>query len=173
VKYLPLTALQPGDCLLYAPKGFFGWVISIKTWHPIAHCEAYVGNGLSVASRDGIGVGQYDWRRSELKYVLRPNQPFDLQAALTRFDSEWRGQGYDWLGLLRFGWRAPVSAFRFQNKQFCSEMLARFYRAGGLDAFNGADADSIAPFQFMLSSCFDVYEVNDLGELQHARKEAA
>ena len=172
MKYLPLTALEPGDCLLYAPKGFFGWVISIKTWHAIAHCECYVGNGLSVASRDGIGVGQYDWRRSELKYVLRPNQPFDLPAALQRFDSEWRGQGYDWLGLLRFGWRAPVSAFRFQNKQFCSEFLARFYRAGGLDPFNRADADSIAPFQFLLAWCFTVYEVIE-GELVPTWKDAA
>jgi len=164
--YLPLTALKEGDCLLYSPKGFFGWVISLKTWHEVAHCEAYVGGpGLSVASRDGVGVGQYDWRRSELKYVLRPNQPFNLAAALERFNSEWRGQGYDWLGLLRFGWRAPVSAFRFQNKQFCSEFLTRFYRAGGMDPFNGEDADAIAPFMFLLSSCFDVYEVTTAGEL--------
>jgi len=168
---LPLS-LQRGDCLLYAPKGFFGWVISLKTWHAVAHCECYVGTGLSVASRDGIGVGQFDWRRDGLKYVLRPNQPIDLFAALARFDSEWRGQGYDFMGLLRFGWREPVSLFRFQNKQFCSEFLCRFYRAGGIDPFNGEDADSIAPFQYLLSPCFDVYEVSADGELT-PRKGAA
>lgn len=158
-------ALRAGDCLLYAPKGFYGLLISIKTWHSIAHCEAYVGNGKSVASRDGAGVGLYDWRSTELVYVLRPNRPFDLKEALAQFNHKWRGQGYDWLGLLRFAWRAPVSRFRFDNKQFCSEMATRFYRAGGIDPFNGADADSIAPFQFLLSPVFDVYDVQLDGTL--------
>lgn len=158
-------ALKAGDCLLYAPKGFFGWLISIKTWHQIAHCEIYVGNGKSVASRDGIGVGQYDWRNTELIYVLRPNRPFDLKEALAQFNHKWRGQGYDWMGLLRFAWRAPVSRFRFENKQFCSELATRFYRGGGIDPFNGEDADAIAPSQFLQSLAFDVYCVQPDGTI--------
>ncbi len=159
-------ALKAGDALLYGPTGFFGWVISIKTWHQVAHCECYIGNGKSVASRDGVGVGQYDWRSDKLVYVLRPNVPFDLVEALAQFNNKWRGQGYDWAGLLRFGWRAPVKALRFDNKQFCSEFLTRWYRAGGIDPFNSEDADAVAPCQFLCSPVFDIYEVQTDGTIQ-------
>jgi hypothetical protein len=163
--------LKPGDCLLYAPKGFFGWVISIKTWNQVAHCEVYIGNGKSVASRDGIGVGEYDLRTSELKHVMRPNQPFELRLAYDWFARKARGQGYDWLGLLRFAWRSRVVPERFDNKQFCSEFAARFYRAGGLDPFNGADADAIAPFQFAVSPYLDKYDVGINGVVTKAESE--
>ena len=152
-------ALRAGDCLLYRAKGFFGWAIAIKTWHSVSHCEGYVGLGKSVASRDGIGVNLYDWRSDGLIYVLRPNRPFDLKEALAQFNHKWKGQGYDWLGLLRFAWRSPVSRFRCDNKQFCSELLTRWYRAGGIDAFNGEDADAVVPSQFLQSLAFDVYDV--------------
>lgn len=156
--------LQPGDCLLYRAKGVFGWLIALKTWHSIAHCEAYIGNGRSVASRDGIGVGVYDTRLSELRYVMRPKPgTFSQPLALNTFYRKYQGQGYDWLGLLRFAWRAEVSATRFNNKQFCSEFLTRYYRAGGLEPFNEAeDADAIAPFQFATSPVFVNYNVQDL-----------
>ena len=158
-------ALRSGDCLLYRATGLFGWLISIKTWSVVSHCEGYVGNGKAVASRDGVGVGLYDWRSADLLYVLRPNQPFDLKEALAQFNHKWRGQGYDWLGLLRFAWRAPVESLRFNNKQFCSEFLTRWYRGGGMDPFNGADADAIAPASFLLSPVFDVYDVQLDGTL--------
>jgi hypothetical protein len=67
-----LRTLKPGDVLLYKPKGLFGWLIRVKTWHKIAHVECYVGDGLSVASRDGKGVGKYPLRSSELAVVCRP-----------------------------------------------------------------------------------------------------
>lgn len=152
--------LRPGDCLLYRAKGIYGLLISLKTWHAVAHCEAYLGAGQSVASRDGIGVGQYPLREAQLWYVLRPQMPpFAVFPAQVRFEREWRGQGYDWCGLLRFAWRAEVSTLRFNNKQFCSEFLTRWYRAGGLDPFNHEDADAIAPSTFLQSNCFTVFEV--------------
>lgn len=152
--------LQPGDNLLYRPKGFFGWLIAIKTWHKISHCECYIGDGQSVASRDGIGVGIYPLRTAELCYILRPKEPFLLAAAMDKFRRSYQGQGYDWAGLLRFAWREPVSQIRFNNKQFCSEFLTRFDRDGGMkELFNGEDADAIAPFQFLLDPSFDKYEV--------------
>ena len=43
---------------------------------------------------------------------------------------------------------------RFDNRQFRSELATRVYRAGGLDPFNGEDAEAIAPFQFLLSDKF-------------------
>lgn len=153
--------LQAGDCLLYLPKGPYGFLIAIKTWHEIAHCEGYVGGGESVASRDGIGVGRYPLREAQLRYVMRPIVPFDVAAAQQRFDREWRGQGYDYFGLLRFAWRAPVGRTRFNNKQFCSELLTRWYRAGGVDPFNGDDADAIAPKDFVQATVFRRFDVYD------------
>jgi hypothetical protein len=160
-----IPQLQPGDCLLYRPKGVFGWIIAIKTWHAIAHCEGYVGYGRSVASRDGIGVGEYPLREAELLYVLRPTVPFDVDAAMAAFRARWQGQGYDYLGLLRFAWRAPVRDRRFDNRQFCSEFLTRWCRAGGFDPFNGEDADAIVPFQFLLSNCYVVHQVRPDGAI--------
>lgn len=151
--------LQPGDCLLYKAKGIFGWLISIKTWHAVSHCEVYVGSGLSVASRDGIGVNRYPVRLEGLITVLRPKEPFQIAQAMRWF---WgvQGQKYDWLGLLRFAWRSKVVPDNLDNRMFCSEFATRFYRAGGLDPFNGGDADAIAPFQFRLSPVFDVTELS-------------
>ena len=150
------AALKEGDCLLYKPSGVFGWIISIKTWHAIGHCEGFLGTDLigrrwSVASRDGPGVNTYELRTKGLALVLRPIQPFDQAAALEWFRQKALGQKYDWLGLIRFAWRAKVVPDRVDNKQFCSEFLARWYRAGGLDCFNGTDADAVAPFMFELS----------------------
>jgi hypothetical protein len=157
--------VQSGDNLLYRPASIYGLLIAIKTWHMVSHCEGYVGNGQSVASRDGIGVGLYPTRYSDLAYILRPRQPFLLAVAMDTFRRKYQGQGYDWLGLLRFASREPVSSTRFNNKQFCSEFLTRWDRAGGIDPFNDEDADAIAPFEFLLSSEYTHYVVNKDGEV--------
>ena len=153
------ASLRPGDCLLYAPSGLFGWLITIKTWHPIAHCEVYIGNGQSVAARDGLGVAIYPIRFDQLAYVLTPNIPFSLARAQAWFATV-AGQKYDWWGLLRFAWRARVVASNRDNRMFCSEFVTRYYRRGGLDPFNKSDADAIAPFQFLTSNAFDIYKIN-------------
>jgi hypothetical protein len=158
--------LKPGDNLLYRPKGFYGMLIAFKTWHDIAHCEVYVGDGKSVASRDGIGVGLYELRENQLAWILRPKEPVLLALAMDKFRRVYQGQGYDYLGLLRFAWREPVSKIRFENKQFCSEFDTRFDRDMGMkDLFNGEDADAIVPFQFLLDPGFDKYEVTKDGEV--------
>lgn len=153
-----LTQLQPGDNLLYRAKGVFGWVISIKTWSPIAHCECYIGQGRSVASRDGVGVGQYPLRTQDLAFILRPKLPIDLEAGLAWFKTV-EGQKYDWFGLLRFAWRSRFLPGDPNNKQFCSEFLTRFDRAMGIDPFNHADADARPPAEFLISNVFDVRPV--------------
>lgn len=150
--------LHEGDCLLYKTTGLFGWIIGIKTWSLIGHCETYIGDGHSVASRDGLGVGRYPLRTEDLIYVLRPTGPVDLDAAQAWFLTSAVGQKYDWLGLLRFAWRSKVVPNVMDNRMFCSEFLTRFYRAGGLDPFNAADADAIAPMQFLLSNSFTVID---------------
>lgn len=144
------SLLQPGDCLLYAPKGIFGAIIKFKNWHEVAHVEVYVGDGRSVASRDGIGVGLYPWRDAQLAYILRPELPLDWYAFWKWFMTV-NGQKYDWLGLLRFTWFRSIPAGK-NDKMFCSEFVARAYRALGAKVFaDGEDADAIAPFQFLTS----------------------
>ena len=144
----PRPALQLGDCLLYGPVGWTGWIISLKTWHAVAHCETYIGAGCSVASRDGLGVDTYPVREAQLIHVLRPAAIFNVSAALRWHEAVAKGQGYDWLGLLRFAWRAKVVPDALDNRQFCSEYTTRFYRAGGLDPFNGHDADAMVVSRF-------------------------
>lgn len=161
---MDLTQLKPGDCLLYSPKksSIFGWLISIKTWHKVSHCETYIGEGCSVASRDGIGVNTYPIRLNELVAVYRPKPEykFNLGAALKWFLLEAKGQKYDWLGLLRFTWGQPYVDGDGNNKQFCSEFLTRFYRAGGMDPFNGEDADAVPPYLFSISPVFEKVDIN-------------
>lgn len=154
-----MRMIQPGDILLYRPTLFspFGWLIALKTWHWVSHCEAYLGSQMSVASRDGIGVNIYLLRTKGLTAVLRPREYFDQPLALGWLGLRGIiGQKYDWLGLLRFAWRKPVSPIVNENRQFCSEFLTRWCRAGGVEPFNGADADEIAPFQFLQSNAFRI-----------------
>lgn len=148
--------LKPGDVLLYTGTGFFSWVIRVKTWSTISHCEIYDGHGYSLASRDGQGVDRYPLRREGLTAVMRPKDPLDLRTGHRWFEEEARGQGYDWLGLLAF------TSARWQGKNngkmFCSEFLVRFLRWCGVDPFPDADADAIAPGQFRTSPEFSYYD---------------
>lgn len=145
------ATLLPGDCLLYRPCSFYGRLIARRTWHNICHCEMYVGKGQSFASRDGVGVGQYSWRHTELAYVLRPVKQDLHWTEFWRWYRIVNGQGYDWWGLLRFVLlRWPDKGDN--GKQFCSEALTRAYRkleAGVISDLE--DADAVAPFEFLLS----------------------
>jgi hypothetical protein len=147
-----LPDLQPGDCLLYRPNSFFGWLIAVKTFNRISHVEVYRGEHLSYASRDGVGVGLYRLRRAQLARVLRPAGPFDNAAARRWFWQEADGQKYDWLGLLCFTLAVKQGA---SDRMFCSEFATRFYRAGGLEPFQpDYDADHVPPSYFLSSGAF-------------------
>lgn len=140
--------LLPGDVLLYKAKGLYGRIIAIKTWHPIGHVEVYIGNGFSVASRDGKGTGTYPLRLSELDTVCRPLVPFDVLRAMTWFQAQ-PHRDYGWADLLQFiGMNVDTDGI------VCSPFATEFSRAGGLDPFNNEPAVRIAPFQFALSTCY-------------------
>lgn len=142
-------SLKVGDVLLYSGKGLFSRLIQIKTWSRYSHCEVYDGNGLSVASRDGLGVGRYQLRLDGLRVILRPLGKFDADAARAWFDTV-NGQPYDWFGLLAF-----TSAKRQGKenwKMFCSEFAVRYLRKGGCDPCNDYDADGVAPGELIKSS---------------------
>lgn len=150
---MKLPELLPGDCLLYNADTLLDLAIRVKTWSPVAHVEVYIGDGLSVASRNGVGVNKYALRKQGITYVLRPNQAFDQAAALKWFYSNAKGERYDWLGLLCFTLAVAQGS---PNKMFCSEFALRYYRAGGLNPLHPQwDADKTAPGNFLMSPAFD------------------
>lgn len=143
--------LKPGDVLLYKPVGIFGKLIALKTWHPIAHVELYLGKGISSASRDGQGVNFYPWRDTDIAAVMRPKAPFIFDATraklLTRL---WVGTPYGWWDLLNF---AGVSA---DSKGIvCSPWVTTVLRDNGLQVFNVDPPNLIAPFQFLDSELLE------------------
>jgi len=147
------TLLKEGDALLYWEPTLVDWLISIKTGYWIAHIEIYAGRGTSVASRNGIGVNRYALRLGGLMSVRRPQGILDLETAEKRFQSDWRGQGYDFKGLLCFYLAVKHGSAK---KMFCSEFALRFYRAASIQPFNpDMDADRTAPCEFWKTHEFD------------------
>lgn len=144
--------LQPGDVLLYRGNGLIGWAIMIKTASTTSHVETYLGNGLSGAARSE-GVNTYPLRTKGLKYVLRPNVPFDFQAGLAWHDKEAIGQGYDYLGLLR-AFFTPEGRGNI-GKMWCSEHAARFAKKSGYFPFGDFDSEKVAPRDFLTSPLYD------------------
>jgi len=95
--------LQPGDVLLYGGRGFIDQAIQFRTWSDVSHVEIYAGICMSIASRNGIGVGRYLFRADGLRYVLRPIAFTQQQFAqgMAWFATVNR-QPYNWGDLLRF-----------------------------------------------------------------------
>lgn len=123
--------LQPGDCVLYAPTDIFDYAVALKTWTYVSHVEVFVGNGYSVASRNGEGVGRYPVRLDHIAAVRRPGPGFDLEKAIAWFYA---------LGKQKYGWRTLLSFVLLNNNpieghMICSEFAAGFYRAGNNPLF--------------------------------------
>lgn len=158
----PLPELQPGDCLLYWGHSIFDWAIAVKTWNRCCHVEVYRGGGVSVASRNGVGVNNYTLRREGLMHVRRPRAsfgPLDTEAANKWFLGV-QGQGYDWLGILCFTLAVKQGDAK---KMFCSEFATSWYRAGGFPAIaDDYHADCVAPAQFLQTPALETVWYEDL-----------
>lgn len=142
--------LRAGDVLLYKPSSLYGKLIAVKTWHPISHCEGFIGSNQSVASRDGKGVAVYAARLGDVQYVLRPNRPLDIAAGMRWFEREAKGQPYGWLDLRAFlGWGGD------SRGMVCSPFLTLWLRACGLPIFNDEPANKVAPCTFLYSELLD------------------
>jgi hypothetical protein len=150
------AALKAGDCCLYTGKGLYGWIIRFHTGHTIGHVEVYLGNGLSAASRNGIGVSLYAYRPDDLAYIWRP-RAFDAPKALA-YTMKRKGEPYGWFDLLAF-----VGANVDGKGVVCSPFATELYRDNGIDPFNGEPSRLIAPKDFLLSSVGDIYEVTNEG----------
>jgi hypothetical protein len=131
----PIPLLETGDVLLYGrkPRDFFGLVTRIVTDSPAVHVEMYRGDGMSYASRNGIGVNSYPVRMEQLIAVLRPISLTTLQLkALDHwFFLPYKdnpkygviGRPYGWLDLLEF---ACNTKFRTDG-WICSEFVANAF----------------------------------------------
>lgn len=124
--------LMPGDILLYGGSGLVDRLIQFRTWSDVSHIEIYVGEGRSVASRNGIGVGLWDRRLDGLRrvYRVKAGVVFDLEKSVAWFKTV-DGTGYGWFDLLRF-YLINVPT----KKLICSEFADLFFRNGGLPLFN-------------------------------------
>jgi hypothetical protein len=143
-----IDILKPGDCLLYRPTDLIGWIIAIKTWSKVCHVEVYAGNGMSWASRNGIGVNLYALRTADLCEVRRPYS-FDVKAAQTWFNTV-RGQAYDFLGLCCFYLAVKSGA---SDRMFCSEFALNLYRNAGAQVLaEECVPDHTAPSEFIQTS---------------------
>lgn len=146
---LSIYDIEPGDCLLYRPSSFFGWLIAIKTWNAISHVEIYAGDKHSYASRDGRGVNYYRFRRRGLKYVLRAdNTLLNMEAMKIEFLKH-KGESYDWLNILFFGTIGCIIGRA--NRKICSTLATILYRAAGLQIFGTYTAEGISPAQFLMT----------------------
>jgi len=94
--------LRPGDILEYNAPDPTDALIDLGTASDVAHIEIYHGYGLSVASRNGIGVNIYQFRSDGLKYVRRPVRVFNLTLADAWFYDGIKGLPYGFAGLLEF-----------------------------------------------------------------------
>ena len=147
---MDLSKLQPGDALLYKPKGLYGLLIRMHTGHPVGHVEVYLGAGRSTASRDKIGVDIYPLRTEGLIQICRPKLPFDVLKA-TAFALSQKGTPYGWGDLFNFiGLDVDAKGI------VCSPWATLVYRAACGDPFNGDAANRIAPFQFATTTFFEV-----------------
>jgi hypothetical protein len=155
------TQLRAGDTMLYFSRDAVDWAIAIKTWTKLAHVEIYVGNGMSVASRNGVGVGLYPVRWPGLAVVRRSKVSPNLVAAQRWFNLTANGQKYDWLGLLCFTLAVKQGA---PDRMFCSEFWTRWMRHAGVEPFNPTwDADRTPPsFCYVSGALETIWQDGDL-----------
>jgi len=154
----PLPQLQLGDALLYGSDGgFVDWAINFKTGGFCCHVEMSCGtNNTTYASRNGVGVGHYQFREKGLVAIRRPHNSFNEQAVRAFFDTI-KTNKYDWIGLLAF---YNLVSEDMPHRLFCSSLYTKLAKAGGLDLFNpDVDAVKISPW--------DIYKTPTLRTIWH------
>jgi hypothetical protein len=146
--------LRPGDCLVYRPSSLFGKLIAIKSWSNYSHVEMITDTTklpFKAISARSEGVRYFSMNWMHIGAVMRPPSSFNLHDGLAWFDRSANGQRYDWFGILRFFTIGKQST----DHQFCSEVITRVYRHGGITLFEGQDADLVPPGWFVTLSRSD------------------
>ena len=161
------SVLQSGDVLLYYTPDIVDFIIAEKTGHRVGHVERYATSGLSMASRNGVGVNIYPLRLDGLVSIRRPIGQFNFEKGYDWFNNgvdengiKIKGQGYDFDGLVSF---TSFVDRGHAGQMFCSEFSVNFDRACGYASFNPAQgAWSISPAAILLSGAYEtVWYLND------------
>ena len=135
-----------GDTLLYNESSVPDTIIDLKTGDTVAHVEGYVGDGISVASRNGIGVNAYPFRFEGLVMVRRLKLPFVKEQADRWFETV-KGLPYGWAQLAEF-----VNVDIESKGLICSVFWDLYLQHGGAFLFApDYPATKIAPRDFKLS----------------------
>lgn len=141
--------LLPGDILIYTGTGIFDRLISFCTRSKADHIEAYAGNRMSVASRNGIGVNIYPFRREGLLAVIRPVQPFDFASAMRTFYAKQKGK-------VPYGWSDILLSLCLKihpHGMDCSHFIDVWFNDGRLSFFEPHEyAGKITPRDFFILS---------------------
>lgn len=145
---LQVSDLLPADILLFARPGPFQDAQQIKFGWPVSHVEGYIGNGHTVASRDGIGVSCYTVDLEGIYSVLRPCCKFNLVAAMEDFTKNHNRRPYGFKSLAEF-----ANLDLNDDGEFCSELICNWLRAGGMRPFSSrVSARVIAPAHYIFIS---------------------
>ncbi len=139
--------LKPGMLLLYEASSLFGYAIAAFSGSRISHIEMFKGNGISYASRDGIGVDEYQLRLNNLALVLESVEPLDMDRVAKGFAGK-RGHRYDNATILKHATFGLVGGKPMA--EVCSEVQAYLVRVGGLErAFGDKQPDEVKPSDFV------------------------
>lgn len=170
VREVITSALQPGDCLLFARQSLINKAIAFKTWSEYTHVEVWLGPEVTseicrrlgriqagervFASRNpdsirwnlkpvGGGVNLYRPDFDGLALVRRP-AVFDVNAAIDWLSSPGiLGQPYDVLGLFNFYLASRRGSDN--GAMFCSEAATRLFKKTGTLVGENLDADKTDP----------------------------
>lgn len=146
--------LQVGDICLYSTRDLVDDIVEWKTGSDVAHVELYVGNGVSWASRNGIGVNAYPFRPFGLVKVRRLKFNFNIDKATIWFDKTQKGQPYGFGDIL-----ANENIVTKWPGEDCSHFVAEACEQGECPQFDSIFPKSkIAPGHFEMSrESSDIY----------------
>jgi hypothetical protein len=146
--------LFPGDHLIYTAFNPVDIGIMVKTGSWGCHIEIYIGNGLSVASRNGKGIDQYALRTDGLSCVLRPRLPFDIERGMYWFCRlHPYEKAYAWRELGNFF--LPFGTVKCRG-MICSVFAAHFDHHSGYHPFNiDWNPNKISPADYLKSGLFE------------------
>lgn len=150
--------LRAGAICLYNSASLSDKAIEWKEGDPdTAHVEIYIGNGKSVASRNEIGVGLYDFRPEGLVHVRFLDGDFSLEPAMGWFNQV-DGAKYGWgdIGANLDLIEAPEDAWQkpevlLKTGMDCSHFASMFLMAGFCPQFDPwFDLRKITPLDFKI-----------------------
>ena len=135
--------LKPGDILLYDPGTFIDWLIALRGFNKLVHCEVYISGDRSLAVRPGIRCGLLR-TNPNFKVVLRPTVEFDLTKCLQVYNNRLVMNNYNRISLL-----LPFTPKKGTNT--CASLVNDLFTYMGNPLFSSNRIGGILPSDFLSS----------------------